>query len=162
LVTHVPLHGDVAAAYEAGVARIGALADQLVAPLSGGALALEPDESAGVALASSFSRPDFERAVERAKEHIRAGDAIQIVLAGRRGRRGRVSAGGRAPSAEAGAGDGDAAGPPRGRPGGWRATGRPPRRPRPARGSRGRVHDVGVARDRDEPRNTHAAGHGIG
>src|SRR5262249_2831733 len=83
LVTHVPLHGDVAAAYEAGVARIDALALQLAAPPTGGALALDPQGGAGAALASSFTRPAFERAVEAAKEHIRAGDAIQIVLAQR-------------------------------------------------------------------------------
>src|SRR5262249_19929161 len=83
LVTHVPLHGDVAAAYEAGVARIDALAAQLAAPPTGGALVLDPQAGAGAALASSFTPPEFEGAGEAAKEHIRAGDAIQIVLAQR-------------------------------------------------------------------------------
>jgi anthranilate synthase component 1 len=39
--------------------------------------------SAPVELQSNFSRPDFEAAVERCKDYVRAGDVIQVVLSQR-------------------------------------------------------------------------------
>jgi anthranilate synthase component 1 len=82
VVTHVPLDGDVDAAYDEGLARIDALVDQLTAPLEAGAVALREDRPAPP-LVGNMTRAEFEAAVARGKEHIAAGDIIQVVLAQR-------------------------------------------------------------------------------
>jgi anthranilate synthase component 1 len=87
VVSHVPLDGDVDAAYDAGLARINALVRRLAAPLTVGSLAVEAPATNPVRLESNMTRAEFEAAVERGKEHIAAGDVIQIVLAQRFSRR---------------------------------------------------------------------------
>lgn len=82
VVTHVPLDGDVDVAYDEGLARIDALVDQLAAPLEAGAVALREDGPAPP-LVGNMTRAEFEAAVARGKEHIAAGDIIQVVLAQR-------------------------------------------------------------------------------
>ncbi|MFP4320945.1 MAG: anthranilate synthase component I [Anaerolineales bacterium] len=76
--------GDPQAAYESAAARV----DDLVARIRQPMPALE--RSAAVLdeeLVSTFEQSEFEDAVERAKEYIRAGDAFQIVLSQRLSRR---------------------------------------------------------------------------
>ena len=64
-------------AYEAGLARLDALADQLAEPLDrrslrqGGGPSAEPR--------SNFTQPGYEAAVERVREYIAAGDVMQVV-----------------------------------------------------------------------------------
>ncbi|HEY7064013.1 MAG TPA: anthranilate synthase component I [Chloroflexota bacterium] len=83
VVTHVPLDGDVDAAYDAGLGRIDALVERLAAPLTVGSLPAGQAPAEPVPLASNMARAEFEAAVERGKEHIAAGDVIQVVLAQR-------------------------------------------------------------------------------
>jgi anthranilate synthase component I len=83
VVTHVPLDDDVDGAYDVGLARIEAVVDRLARPLVGGALTLRGELAATAPLAANMTREQFERAVERGKEHIAAGDVIQVVLAQR-------------------------------------------------------------------------------
>jgi len=83
LVTHVALDGDVDAEYDRGLARIEALVERLRAPLSAGVLTMADEPAVAAPLVSSVSREAFEAAVVAAKEHIAAGDAIQVVLAQR-------------------------------------------------------------------------------
>jgi anthranilate synthase component I len=67
------------AAYDAAVARIDALIARLGAPVVEPA----PVEAVPGEVASTFTQAGYEAAVERAKEYIRAGDVIQVVLAQR-------------------------------------------------------------------------------
>jgi len=78
---HLGDYEDPAPAYERAVARIDALVGQLrgerpprpvIAP-----------RAEGGELQSNFSRAQFEAAVERCKEYVRAGDVIQVVLSQR-------------------------------------------------------------------------------
>jgi anthranilate synthase component 1 len=80
VVTHARGGDDPDAAYAAAVRRIEDEVQRLARPLAwtesaGGAEPAEPT--------SSSSRADFMRAVEAAKEHIRAGDIFQVVLSHR-------------------------------------------------------------------------------
>ncbi|HZS02610.1 MAG TPA: anthranilate synthase component I [Chloroflexota bacterium] len=83
VVTHVPLGGDVDAAYDAGLARIEALVQRLATPLTVGSLAAGEPSAEPARLESNMPRAAFEAAVVRGKEHIAAGDIIQVVLAQR-------------------------------------------------------------------------------
>lgn len=72
--------GDVESAYQAAVERIDKLVERIKKPLP----AIPP--AAGrldKELESTFTQPEFESAIEVAKEYIRAGDAFQIVLSQR-------------------------------------------------------------------------------
>jgi anthranilate synthase component 1 len=72
--------GDPQAAYDDATARIDSLVEKIRQPLP----AIQPSSGAlDAELASTFSQPEFEAAVESAKEYIRAGDAFQIVLSQR-------------------------------------------------------------------------------
>ncbi len=80
VVTHARAGEDPDAAYAAAVRRIDEEVQRLARPLAwtdaaGGGAPAEPT--------SSVSRADFMRAVETAKEHIRAGDIFQVVLSHR-------------------------------------------------------------------------------
>jgi anthranilate synthase component 1 len=80
-VAHVCLYG--AAATDARLAEVVAAlpacarGDDFLAP------ATDVDEAEGPAVRSNQTREQFTAAVERAKEHIRAGDAFQVVLSQR-------------------------------------------------------------------------------
>jgi anthranilate synthase component 1 len=81
VVSHADLRdgADPGAAYDAAVARIDALVARLAEP------AIEPaapDVTPGD-LRANMTPQAFEALVERAKEYIRAGDVIQVVLAQR-------------------------------------------------------------------------------
>jgi anthranilate synthase component 1 len=67
------------AAWDAAVARIDALVARLRTPVAEPA----PVEGRPGELRSNFTQDDYEAAVRRAKEYIRAGDVIQVVLAQR-------------------------------------------------------------------------------
>ena len=72
---------DPRAAYDAAVARIDELVARLAAPLRlPDAL---PATGEGLPVAHNMSAREFGAIVERAKEYIRAGDIIQVVLAQR-------------------------------------------------------------------------------
>ena len=72
---------DRRAAYEQAVARIDELVARLAAPLRlPDAL---PATGEGLPVRSNMTEKEFGRIVERAKEYIRAGDVIQVVLAQR-------------------------------------------------------------------------------
>jgi len=80
VVTHARGGSDPDAAYQGAVARLEAEVARLRRPLDWS----EPTPGdAPAAPESTLSREPFMRAVETAKEHIRAGDIFQVVLAHR-------------------------------------------------------------------------------
>ncbi len=66
-------------AYEAAVGRIDALVDSLRSPVTAVSDDIEPAGEVGLEFESNFARDDYLRAVEKAKEYIRAGDIFQVV-----------------------------------------------------------------------------------
>lgn len=90
LIVMVNAHnqGDPQAAYEAAGKRIDEIIERLRGPLP----QLPPSVGrVDAELASTFTQPEFETAVEAAKEYIRAGDAFQIVLSQRLSRQTKAS-----------------------------------------------------------------------
>jgi anthranilate synthase component 1 len=81
VITSRPPGRDAGATYDECVAAI----DAQVAKLSGNLPPLPAPRRRGRGgeFKSSFTRPRFKAAVTKAKEHIRAGDAVQIVLSQR-------------------------------------------------------------------------------
>jgi anthranilate synthase component 1 len=81
VVAHAHLDGDVEAAYRAATDKIDRLVARLAEPLS------QSPNSDGVAAnslpTSNLTQAEFEAAVLKAKEHIYAGDIIQVVLSQR-------------------------------------------------------------------------------
>ena len=78
---HLSESEDPTIAYDRAVQAIDALVGQLRAPLPERPVfpqLVEPSE-----LTSNFSRSDFEAAVLRCKDYVRAGDVIQVVLSQR-------------------------------------------------------------------------------
>ncbi len=84
VLSHVHLDGDIEAEYQRAVGRIDSLVDRLRQPLP-------PSQHRGAAthsggshrLSSSFSREEFEASVDKIKQYITAGEAIQVVLSQR-------------------------------------------------------------------------------
>ena len=70
-------------AYDAAVARLDAAAELLRSPARVHSLAVPDSHISEDLPPSSFDRAGFCAAVERAKEHIRAGDIFQVVLSQR-------------------------------------------------------------------------------
>ena len=68
-------------AYQAAVARINRLVTQLRSPLTAGPMTVPASSSVG--FSSNTTQAAFEAAVEKAKEYVRAGDIIQVVLSQR-------------------------------------------------------------------------------
>jgi anthranilate synthase component 1 len=80
---YVPEGANPRAAYDAAAARVDAMVMRLEAPAALRVLP-PPARDAGLALPpSGFDEARFCAAVERAKEHIRAGDVFQVVLSQR-------------------------------------------------------------------------------
>ncbi len=84
VLSHVHLDGDIEAAYAQAVNRLDALVNRLQQPL--------PVEQPGklsksdVSICqpvSNFTREEFETAVDKARDYITAGEAIQVVLSQR-------------------------------------------------------------------------------
>ncbi len=72
---------DPRAAYDAAVTRIDALVARLAAPLTFPSAL--PTSGEGLPVTSNMTAAEYGASVERAKEYIRAGDVIQVVLAQR-------------------------------------------------------------------------------
>ena len=70
-----------AAGYDDALARLDAMAADLTTAVPPGVAVLQPVEAAAVT--SNMGPGVFEEGVERIREHIRAGDAFQVVLAQR-------------------------------------------------------------------------------
>ncbi|MDA0256430.1 MAG: anthranilate synthase component I [Chloroflexi bacterium] len=86
VVAHVRLDGDVEAAYRQAQWRIDELVERLAQPLA--TLPYAPlDGPAGQPVTSNWDRGDYLAAVDRTREYIEAGDAIQMVLSQRFSRR---------------------------------------------------------------------------
>ncbi len=81
VVSHAHLDGNIEAAYHEATRRIDSLVDRLRQPIPP---QLSPPASSPKSPASSnLSRAEFEASVSQAKEHIYAGDVIQVVLSQR-------------------------------------------------------------------------------
>jgi anthranilate synthase component 1 len=76
----VPPGSDLDAAYDEAIARLDAVEAQVHAPLPPSPA---PSAPSGAKLTSNMGREQFERAVQRAKEYIAAGDIFQVVLSQR-------------------------------------------------------------------------------
>jgi anthranilate synthase component 1 len=91
VLAHADVHahsGDIVAAWHDAVSRVDALASRLEtpvvpnprrAPLAVGAERGPAISSVPVGVSSTFSRAAYEKAVERAREFVSAGDLIQVV-----------------------------------------------------------------------------------
>ncbi len=79
----VRLNGDIDAAYKQALARIDDLVARLGQPLDNGHRSNNRPPADESPLSSSLSRQDFTAGVSRIKEHITAGEAIQVVLSQR-------------------------------------------------------------------------------
>ncbi len=71
------------AAYERAVERIERIIRDLSADQPARLTPMAPPDGPGASFESNFERKEFERAVDRCKEYIRAGDAFQIVISQR-------------------------------------------------------------------------------
>jgi anthranilate synthase component 1 len=76
------IDADPAAAYDSAVAEIEKICEQLEAQQKLGHRPLK-EPGPVEAPAGNFTKPDFEAAIERVKEYVRAGDVIQTVLSQR-------------------------------------------------------------------------------
>lgn len=74
---------ELRAAYDAAAEKTDEVVRKLGAPVAVEPLALLPEPDRDPPFRSSFDRADFEAAVERVREYIRAGDAFQVVLSQR-------------------------------------------------------------------------------
>ena len=81
VISSRPVGADVDAAWHDAVRRIDELIVKLRTPLAEAEVASVP--AAARRFRSTCSRADYLKAVERAKEHIRAGDVVQVVLSQR-------------------------------------------------------------------------------
>jgi anthranilate synthase component 1 len=82
VVSNAHLDGDISpeAAYAEATTKIEALIRRLRSPLPS---SISAPAGARVSFASNISREEFERSVDRAKEYVKAGDIIQVVLSQR-------------------------------------------------------------------------------
>ena len=81
IVSNAHIEDDVEAAYAKAVSRIDELAERLKAPLPASQNRSKPGNTHGIQ--SNFSQQDFEDCVNKAKDYITAGEAIQVVLSQR-------------------------------------------------------------------------------
>jgi anthranilate synthase component 1 len=78
---HLSQHKSSAQAYAQGTARVEALASRLQAPLTSLALSdFDSGQQVKLAPKSNFTKEEFETAVRRCVEYIRAGDVFQVVI----------------------------------------------------------------------------------
>jgi anthranilate synthase component 1 len=81
IVSNACIEGDVESAYAAAISRIDELAERLEAPLPITQNQVNPGNTTGIQ--SNYSQPDFEESVNKARDYITAGEAIQVVLSQR-------------------------------------------------------------------------------
>jgi anthranilate synthase component 1 len=81
IISNALIGDDVESAYAAAVSRIDELAERLKAPLPTSPNRTGQGSSHGVQ--SNFSQPAFEDCVNKARDYITAGEAIQVVLSQR-------------------------------------------------------------------------------
>lgn len=82
VITHVRTGENVAAAYAEGIRRLDALTEEVLHPVLHRS-SYTGAEGGTPAFESSFSKPAFLEAVEKAKGHIYDGDIFQVVLSQR-------------------------------------------------------------------------------
>ena len=80
---HVGAGADLDAAYEDACARIEVIVNQLAEVRPDRLQALVPGPPTDVSYESNMTREQFEAAVDRCKEYIRAGDILQVVISQR-------------------------------------------------------------------------------
>jgi anthranilate synthase component 1 len=85
VVSNVAAEGDADAAYDEAVAKVEAIIDKLREPVPRreGGHSEGKREGKSIEVESNFTKERFEKAVEKCKDYIRAGDAFQIVLSQR-------------------------------------------------------------------------------
>ena len=76
---------ELRASYEEAAGRTADVVERLGAESGPPPLSLAPEPDADPPFTSSMTRTQYEAAVERIREHIRAGDAFQVVLSQRLG-----------------------------------------------------------------------------
>ncbi len=81
IISHAHLDGDIEAAYQKATDKIDDLADRLGQPIRPTADSSQLTAISDVS--SNLSQAEFEAGVSQAKEHIYAGDVIQVVLSQR-------------------------------------------------------------------------------
>ena len=84
VLSYVKLSGDIEKAYQTAIDKIDDLINRLHQPVTNKKNAnRKPNVTENSRLTSNFTRPDFEAKVEKIKEYITAGEAIQVVLSQR-------------------------------------------------------------------------------
>jgi anthranilate synthase component 1 len=83
ILSHVHVDGNLEDEYHKAIDRIENLADRLNQPLKPKHYVKVSAAPKKQALTSNFSKSEFERAVDRIKRYITAGEAIQVVLSQR-------------------------------------------------------------------------------
>jgi len=78
VLSYVKLNGDIEQGYQTATDKIDDLIERLQQPYIGNTT---PKDKTNIT--SNFTRPDFERAVEKIKEYISDGEVIQVVLSQR-------------------------------------------------------------------------------
>lgn len=82
VVSNVHVGSDAASSYDEAVAKIDSIVKSLRAPVREGFPALT-HKTKPLMLKSNFTKQAFEEAVNKAKQYIKAGDIIQVVLSQR-------------------------------------------------------------------------------
>ena len=83
VLSHVRLDSDLEASYALAMEKIDSLVDRLSRPLEAPPATQRPQPAEIPQVTSNFAQEEYEKAVERAKEYIVAGDIIQVVPARR-------------------------------------------------------------------------------
>jgi len=83
VLSHAHLDGNIDKEYQKAIDRIEDLADRLNQPLKPKHYVKVPAPHKNNALKSNFSKVEFEKAVDRTKRYITAGEAIQVVISQR-------------------------------------------------------------------------------
>jgi anthranilate synthase component 1 len=84
VLSYVKLNGDIDRGYRTAVNKIDDLVKRLQEPyINKKNCELNAKPSPASVLSSNFTKPDFEKAVEKIKEYITAGEVIQVVLSQR-------------------------------------------------------------------------------
>jgi anthranilate synthase component 1 len=84
VISHARVDGDPDSAYEAAIRKIEALVEKLRQPIEFNEHVISQSSVTSPGeVSSSFTREEYESSVEKAREYIRAGEAIQIVLSQR-------------------------------------------------------------------------------